>query len=227
MKKAMKTFLAGIIFISAMQAQENTTTVTLDGFTEIKAYDQINVTLIQGDKNYAVVSGDDQEKVSLNNKDGLLKVAMETDNFLDGNKTYVTLYHKEDLRLVDANEGATISSEKPLDAVFLTLRSQEGAKINVAVATRNLNAKAVTGGEVEVTGSAKNQEINIRSGGDYNGQDLASEQSEVTVFAGGNAIVKSSKFVDANVTAGGTIEIYGNPETVKEDKTLGGQIVVR
>lgn len=38
---------------------------------------------------------------------------------------------------------------------------------------------------------------------------------------------KDLSLVDAIVTAGGTIEIYGNPETVKENSTFGGSIVVK
>jgi len=47
----------------------------------------------------------------------------------------------------------------------------------------------------------------------------------VSVFAGGKAFVNSKEYVEANVTAGGTIEIFGNPDKVDEDKTFGGSII--
>ncbi|MDN6279783.1 MAG: hypothetical protein L0J45_02150 [Psychroflexus sp.] len=52
------------------------------------------------------------------------------------------------------------------------------------------------------------------------------EQTDISVFAGGNALVTVSDYVEANVTAGGKIEIFGHPQTVEEDKTLGGEIIV-
>ncbi|NHF61001.1 DUF2807 domain-containing protein [Flavobacteriaceae bacterium TP-CH-4] len=227
MKKIITTFLLSGLLGLSLTAQENKTIVELDNFNEIKAFDRVNVTLVKSDKNSAVISGDNQDEVKLVNKDGLLKIQMEIENFLAGNETFVTIYYTNNLSLLDANEGAVIKTDGELTAPYLTLRSQEGGEVHAVVSTRNLNTKAVTGGKIKVTGSATNQEINIRSGGDFDGKKLAASQTDVTVFAGGTAIVNSDEFVDANVTAGGTIEIYGNPETVKEDKTLGGQIVVR
>lgn len=226
MKKIMILALATITSYGAM-AQENTVTHELDAFDEIKAFDRLNITLIKSNENKAVIMGDDTDDVKIVNKEGRLKVRMELDDALDGNETSVIIYHTKDLELIDANEGAKINTENSLDAKYLTLRSQEGGEIHTNVNTRNLNAKSVTGGKIKVAGTADNQEIMVRTGGNFDGKNLSAKQTDVTILAGGNAIVKTDEYVDANVTAGGTIEIYGNPETVKEDKTLGGQIIVR
>ena len=210
-----------------LMAQENNITMDLEKFEELKAFDQLNVTLVKSDKNQAVISGDDMEKVSIDNDDGRLKIKMEVENILDGNETNVMLYHTEVLSLVDANEGAQITSEGDLEAKYLTLRTQEGGKLIVTISARNLDAKAVTGGEIKISGNAENQEVNIRSGGQYDAKDLSTNRTDITIFAGGNGTISASDLVSANVTAGGTIEIYGNPETVKENKTFGGSIVVK
>ncbi|QCW99700.1 DUF2807 domain-containing protein [Aggregatimonas sangjinii] len=226
--KNLRILCMALLF-SAMpsMAQEGNMTVELETFEEIKVFDQINVTLVKSDENKAVVSGDDAQEVSIDNDNGRLKIKMEADNFLDGNDTNVVLYYTNDLSLVDANEGAKITSEDDLESKYLTVRSQEGGKIIIGVNARNLDSKAVTGGEITISGSAENQDVNIRSGGQYNAEKLSSNQTDVTILAGGKAMVNVSDFVDANVTAGGTIEIYGNPETVKEDKTLGGSIILK
>ena len=208
-------------------AQDNERTVNLEHFEELKVFDQINVNLVKSNKNWASITGDDTDEVKIVNNDGRLKIRMETDNFMDGNETMVTLYHTQNLSLVDANEGAKITSNNELDANYLTLRTQEGGEIHTKVNTRNLDSKAVTGGILRISGSTENQEVNVRSGGQYDAKNLISNQSDVTIFAGGNATVTTEEYVEANVTAGGTIEIYGNPETVKEDKTLGGSIILR
>ncbi|RKN83461.1 head GIN domain-containing protein [Ulvibacterium marinum] len=226
MKNFSTLLIASLLFSISLSAQKEIE-MELDAFDEIKVLDQINVTLIKSDKNHAHITGDDTEKVSIKNKEGRLKIDMEADNFLDGNETNVTLYHTQDLSLIDGNEGAKIVSEGTMESKYLTIRSQEGAKIHLAVNARNLDTKAVTGGEITVTGTAENQEVTVRTGGDYNAKDLSSNQTDVTILAGGNAIVNVSDYVEANVTAGGTIEIYGNPETVKEDKTFGGSIIIR
>ncbi|MEO9893821.1 head GIN domain-containing protein [Aurantibacter sp.] len=227
MKQIGMALIATILMTTPLMAQEKDITMNLDNFDELKAFDQINVNLVKSDKNWASITGDDNDEVKIVNNDGRLKIRMELDNFMDGNETTVTLYHTEDLQLVDANEGAKITSSDELEAKYLTLRSQEGGEIQTEVNTRNLDSKAVSGGVIKLSGNAENQDVNIRSGGQYDAKDLQSNQTDITIFAGGNATVTTEEFVAANVTAGGTIEIYGNPETVKEDKTLGGSIIMR
>ncbi|WP_373516212.1 head GIN domain-containing protein [Pricia sp.] len=227
MKNLKLAFLAVLLTVLPALSQDNDTSIDLESFDEIKVFDQINVTLVKSDKNQAVVSGDDVEKVSIGNDNGRLNIKMEIENMLDGNETNVMLYHTEALSLIDANEGAEITSEEELEAKYLTLRTQEGGKLTVKVNAKNLDSKAVTGGEIKISGTAENQEVNIRSGGQYDAKDLATDRTEITIFAGGNGTVNASEVVDANVTAGGTIEIYGNPETVNENDTFGGSIIVK
>lgn len=227
MKRLKLAVFATILMSMPLMAQEKDVTMSLESFDELKVYDQINVTLIKSNKNWAKITGDDIDEVNVSNNDGRLKIRMAIGNFLDGNETNVTLYHTRDLQLVDANEGAKITSNDVLQALYLTLRSQEGGEILTSVAVRNLDGKAVSGGILKVSGNAENQNINVRSGGQYDAKDLMSNQTDITVFAGGNATVTTDEYIDANVTAGGTVEIYGNPETVKEDKTLGGSIIIR
>lgn len=223
----IKTIILSICFLTTLSVVSQKITQELDSFDEIKVFDQINVTLVQSDRNLAEISGDDVGDVAIVNDDGRLKIRMEVDNVMDGNNTFVTLYYTDDLSLIDVNEGAEITSEGDLKAKYLTLRAQEGGELNVSVNTRNLDSKAVTGGKIKISGSAINQEVTIRTGGEYHSKALKSDRSDVTVFAGGKAFIHAREFVTANVTAGGTIEIFGNPETIKEDKTLGGSIIFR
>ncbi|GAA4232629.1 hypothetical protein GCM10022291_07830 [Postechiella marina] len=227
MKKIEIALIVTLFFSGFINAQNTTTTEQLEPFNELKVFDQINVKLVQSNKNYATISGDDTDEVSIVNNDGRLKIRMEIDNFLDGNKTYLTLYYTEDLQLVDANEGAKIKTDNKLKSNYLTLRAQEGAEIDAVITSQNLNSKAVSGGEIKVSGTTDDQDITIRSGGEYHSKGLESEKIDVAVFAGGMAKVTAKEYIDANVVAGGKIEIFGNPETVKQDKKLGGSIVMR
>lgn len=219
--------LFAVLMMSSLGAIAQKTTIELEKFSELKVFDRVRVTLVKSSENKAIISGDGQDDVRIVNDKGLLKIRMDLDEFLDGNETNVQLYYTEELSLVDANEGAHITSEKALTNKYLKLRSQEGAQLHIAVDALNLDAKAISGGRIWVTGKAPNQEASVRSGGGYHAKDLVTKQTEVTVFAGGKAFVNSREYVEANVTAGGTIEIFGNPDKIDEDKTFGGSIVIR
>ncbi len=216
-----------MFLLSPMMMFAQKTTVELAAFDELKVYDAINVTLIKAAENKAVITGDDVDQVAIVSKNGRVKVKMEIDNILDGKDTNVTIYHTEDLALIDANENSVITSNSTIESKYITIRAQEGAEIDLKVNAINLDSKAVSGGKISISGDVPNQDVLVRTGGKYFAKKLSAEQTDVTVLAGGKAYINSDEYVDASVTAGGIIEIYGNPEKVKQDKTLGGSIVIR
>jgi len=218
---ALSAYLFAVFTLSAQNI-----TIDLDTFNELKVYDQLNVTLVKSNKNRAVISGDDIDDVKIDNDDGRLKIRTEIEDMLDGNKTLITLHYTENLNLIDANEGSKITAKGAVDSKYLSLRAQEGGKVDVSVNSRNLDNKAVTGGKIHVSGTATNQEVTVRTGGEFHGKELKSEQTDVTVFAGGIANVFVTDYLDANVTAGGTISVLGNPEKVEKNETFGGSIKI-
>ena len=64
----------------------------------------------------------------------------------------------------------------------------------------------------------------VNSGGACEAETLISEQTKASVTAGGLSYVNASKLIEAKVTAGGIIRIYGNPNKIITKKTIGGQI---
>src|SRR5690606_11659131 len=153
------------------------------------------------------------------------KIRMEIENILEGEEITVKLHYTDELSLIDANENAKISSDNEINSHYLTVRVQEGSEIDILINNPTLKSKAVTGGKIRIAGKANNQEVKVRTGGAYHGKDLISDQADVMVFAGGKAFVHVTDLVEANVTAGGTIEIFGGPK-VREDSTFGGSIVI-
>ena len=81
-----------------------------------------------------------------------------------------------------------------------------------------------TGGEIYVSGEAKNVDASINTGGIIEAQKLIASQANVSVKAGGEASIYASDYIKADVTAGGDILIYGSPKNQKKKTTLGGTI---
>jgi len=225
--KMIRILITALLLIPMCSARAQNMVIDLDKFSDLKVFDRVNVTLVKASENKAIVSGDDQDDIKIVNDDGLLKIRMDLDEFLDGNETSVELHYTEELNMIDANEGAKVSASNTLNNKYLVLKSHDGAQLRIAVDARNLDPQAITGGKIWVTGKAPNQEATVRSGGEYHAKDLTSQQTDVSVFAGGKAFVNSKEYVEANVTAGGTIEIFGNPDKVDEDKTFGGSIIMK
>ncbi|MGL6119201.1 MAG: GIN domain-containing protein, partial [Fusobacteriaceae bacterium] len=68
------------------------------------------------------------------------------------------------------------------------------------------------------------QNVSVQSGGVYNSDEMTSDLAVINVFAGGNATVLVLKSLEANVKAGGVINVYGNPKELRQDILLGGVI---
>ena len=224
MKKITVTLVMIVVSWSAM-AQKGTNK-QLDKFTEVKVFDRIVLTLVKGTENKLVITGDDKDEVKISNKNGLLKIRMEFDNFMDGDEAKVKLYYTEVLTLLDANENAKIISDETFNGKRVEIKVQEGGKIDLKVNLEDLYAKSVSGGEITLTGKADTQEAIVNTGGKVYNAELDTKNTNVTVSAGGRADVKASERVDAKVKAGGYIYIYGNPKDVEKNKLFGGKIKV-
>jgi len=201
-------------------------TKQLDKFTKVKVYDRIMVELVKSNENKIVITGDDQDEIRISNKNGLLKIRMEFDNFLDGDEAKAVLYYTEPLSLLDANENAKISSEETFEGERVEIKAQEGGHIDLKIDIADLYTKSISGSVVTLTGKAQIQEIMVNTGGKIYNKELDTSETTVVVNAGGRADVKASKRVKAKVRAGGSIYIYGNPKEVDRDKVFGGKIQI-
>lgn len=224
----MKSYITLLImtFISLNVMGQKASTKQLDKFNQVKAYDRIVVTLVKSNENKIVITGDDQDEVNISNKNGLLKIRMEFDNFLDGDEAKATLYYTEDLTLIDANENAKIKSDEILKGDRIEIKAQEGGHVDLEVNLADLYTKSISGGEITLTGKAKIQEVMVNTGGKVYNKGLDTDDTTVVVNAGGRADVKASERVKAKVRAGGSIYIYGNPKDVDRDKVFGGKIKI-
>ncbi|WP_298532197.1 head GIN domain-containing protein [uncultured Algibacter sp.] len=196
---------------------------TVGEFSKLKVYDLIKVELIKSDENKVVINGDKSEEVVIVNKNGTLKIRMNIESSYDGSKTSVKLYYTT-VDIIDVNEGASVQSSETIKQFEIELNAQEGGMIHIPVDATYVSAKAVTGGVIETKGQSKNQKISLLTGGVYKGEELVTENTDVSINAAGKAYVNATKLVDVKVRAGGDVYIYGNPETVNESNVLGGRV---
>ncbi|MFA9192431.1 head GIN domain-containing protein [Flavobacterium sp. FZUC8N2.13] len=216
-----KVFLVAIAIVS--QATFAQVTKTLGDFNALKVYDKLTVKLISSTENKVVISGEREKEVEVVNNNGELKLRMPFPKLLSGDAISIQLYYKN-IDDITANEGSIISSDAVFKQTIFDLNAKEGAQIKLKVDAQKVNVKAVTGGIIELSGAAINQDVVIMSGGVLKSKNLLTSQTTVNLSAGGNAEVNASTLVDAKVKAGGTIFIYGKPKQINQQTVLGGKI---
>jgi len=214
--------LIAILFVTLVTGQ-NSIEKTVGEFQELKVYDLIEVELVKSKENKLVISGKNTEDVIVVNKNGKLKIKMNLEESFDGNDTSVILYYTS-VDIIDANEGAVISSKGKIKQYEIELRAQEGARIQLDLKVKTASIRSASGGVIETTGKSDKQDISINTGGVYKGKEFETESTKIAIRVAGEADVNASKLVDVKIRAGGDVFIYGNPEKVNESRVLGGRI---
>jgi hypothetical protein len=193
-------------------------------FTKVTAFDKIDVNLIAGSENKVVLTGVNSNEVEIVNNNGELKIRMPFIKMLTGYSVSATVYY-QNLQAVEANEGSRITSKDSISALNFDIICKEGSDIKLSnLQAERLKIRVSQGSIVTIIGAVKNQDILSNSGGKYDGQDCKTQQTFVTVNAGGIADVNASDLVDAKTRAGGEITIYGKPKQIIEKSVAGGTI---
>lgn len=221
----MKKYIVSILFLLSISLHSQTTiTKTLGDYSILKVYNGIELELIKSDKQELVITGEKSEKVKVKNSNNTLKIYLKFPETLANGKVKIVLYYSKNINTVDANEGATITA-KNFKQSQLEVKTQEGALINMVIETKHLTVKSVSAGVVKLSGTTKNQNVEVSDSGVYHGYNLiATDASIIRAAIGGKAEVNVGETLDAKIRFGGTIFYKGNPEVLKTKKVLGGTI---
>jgi len=221
----MKQFIFSIVVAFSLISFSQNVEKSLGEFSQLKTFDGLSVELVKAEENKVIISGVHREDVELVNKNGLLKIRFNMPKTSTVYETKVVLFYKE-LNLIDANEGSFIFSDEVMKEIDLEVKAQEGAIIRLEVDAKRVNSRVVSGSIITLSGKAKNQDVIVNSGGVYKGQECITEQTKVSVSAGGSAEIYATEIAKAKVKAGGVIKIYGHPKLADTKTVLGGSITV-
>lgn len=221
----MKKFIV-IAFLGLGQMLTAQITKTIGSFTTIRAFDQIDVTLIKADKNEVIINGSRKDEVEIVTKNDELKIRMKLTKLLQGEDVSVTVYYTGKINQVEASEGARIASQDTFSTTAFELNAKEGAEIKLNLDVQKLKSKANSGGILDISGTAGNHDSVVTSGGILHMRDLETKQTAITINAGGEADIYATEYVDAKTRAGGDINIYGNPKQVDKKEFAGGRIKI-
>ena len=218
-----KTIVTLLFILPTLLLAQGIIDKEVGAFNEIKVFDLIEVNLIQSDENKILIKGHNVEDIRWNNNNGTLKLRMKLDKKFQGEDTVIEVFHS-DLDVIDANEGSRIVCNELVKKSRIELKAQEGAKIRIGMDVDHAEIRAVSGGIVEASGLAMNQNVVLNTGGIFQGQDLRTSNTNIKISAGGEAEVYASDMVDIDLKAGGDVTVHGNPKEVYKKTFVGGNI---
>jgi len=220
--KNLKFIILFIGFTTFLNAQDRTQ--DLEEFNALKIFNGLNVEIKKSKQAKIEISGDKAKDVNIKYVKGTLKLSIKIHDKFKPKELKIIVYYNHDILILDANEGSSIVSDVIIKQENLTLKTQEGAYINLSVNVKDLTIKAVSGGSIDIKGTAENQKVEVTSGGVYEAYDLITKNSDVVSASGGKAEIKATNNLDAKVRFGGNIHYKGAPKKVTTKKVMGGII---
>ncbi len=220
----MKNFALCLVLLSSIAFGQEPISKNLGDFTTLKVFNGLTVELQKSNASTIEISGSQAEDVSVKNLDGILKIRLRFPDSFIAEDVRIVLNYKNNIDVLDANEGAKILSEKRIKQQHLEVKTQEGGLISLEVDTKYLVVKSVSGGIIELTGSTQNQNVEVSTGGVYEAYELKSQQAFITAASGAKAKINATEMLDAKVSFGGSIYYKGTPEALKTKKIIGGII---
>lgn len=211
-----------LLFIPVSHSQE--ISEMLSDFNEVKVFNGMEVELIPAKENRITVSGHSKEKVKFELVENRLEIRLSLENIWSEDNTAIKVYFRS-IQVVDANENSSIELIQEYTGGNMVFRAQEGASIFARIDAVKVSCKAVTGGQIQLEGKAKSQDIDINTGGHFFGKKFVTERTEVKISVGGRAEINATEYCKATARLGGNIYVHGNPDVLERKTTLGGNIL--
>ena len=220
----MKNLLFTVVGLIAFNSQAQVTK-DMGDFSEIRTTNRIKVELIPSSESKVVLDSKDESNITLVNKNGKLAIKNTLKELVSDSdyKVSVKVYYKN-LNSIEAESGSYVFSSKNLETTKLKLNANSGSQIDIKMKTKNIEAKVFAGATMKLDGKSDTGTLIANAGGAIDAKNLDFITVDATVNAGGKIDVKATETVNATTRAGGSVNIYGNPKTVVEKTTAGGNI---
>ena len=195
-------------------------------FSELIIRDGLHVTLIKSETNEVMITSENEQGVTLTNKDGQLKISMKPVEALKGIDGNIELFYTGRINKIDVSRGAYLSTLDTIVTQNIDVISKKGGEIELALDVQSANYAAKSGGKIIVKGHAEQQHIHISSGGVVNAEHTLSKDTTAKILFGGSCDIQATTLFDLTTLFGGVARVYGNPLKTVHNKTLGGSIII-
>ena len=217
------TIIICLLLVGTLFSQERITK-NLGDFNQLKVFSGLHVKLIKSYTQKIEIKGYQSEAVIVKNVNGLLKLSVKLPEVFEADNTLVKLYYTNDFDLIDANEGAIITSKAIIKQEFIEVRVQEGAEIDLKLEVAMLKSKAVTGGVINLIGTAQTQDAQVNTGGQYEAFGLDTKKATIIASTGGEAEVYATDFLKATAKLKGIIIYKIKPKKLVKKEVIGGEV---
>ncbi|MGB1993005.1 MAG: GIN domain-containing protein [Flavobacteriaceae bacterium] len=218
MNKILITFIFCCLYVNGQKK-------SIGDFSELIIRDGLHVTLIKSETNEVMITSENEQGVTLTNKDGQLKISMKPVEALKGIDGNIELFYTGRINKIDVSRGAYLSTLDTIVTQSLDVISRKGGEIELLLYAKSAKYAAKTGGKIIVKGQVDQQHIHISSGGVVNAEHTLSKDTAAKILFGGSCDIQATSFFNLTTRFGGVARVHGNPLKTVHNKMLGGSII--
>ena len=221
--KLLAAFALCAAFCGTVRAQEKV--YRFAGFSAVDVQTKIKARLVASDENRVVVEGDKIDNVVVKEDKGKLVIRFKSTKGIGSDPAAATVYYSSALTYIGASGDSEITAENVLKGGNIRIDAGKGAFVKANVSADTLHASIAAGGQIQAGGDVTLVEVNIKTGGQFNGYELVADDAQATITAGGTAYIYATKNTKARVGMGGKVYCKG-PAKVDGRTTMGGTVIM-
>ena len=215
---ALSLLLAG-----SLAAQPTSEERTVNGFTELRVQQGVDVYLTQGSRESLriEVEGAKLEDVVSTVEGNVLTLSMPNNWMWTPGRRVAAHVGFVRLTAISASGGSDIESRNALRLEDLEVRASGGSDVDLDVQARSLEFTLSGGSDLELRGSTPSLTLTASGGSDADAASMAAERVELRISGGSDASVRASTAIEIEASGGSDVSVSGNPaeRQVNNDKS--------
>jgi len=192
-------------------------------FQTLDIQGNIHLELVSSGKTQLEFVGDTvPEQLNIQWKDGILSLKVNTE--LKKTPAIQVKLYLESLSGLEITRGAVVQSADVLLTSILTLKTDTGGKVELAIEADSVSARLNQGSDIILRGSTRSQSIHANTVGNYLAYELEAKKTWVKAGTGAQVKVNTSYYLNATSTSGAFVGYLGMPDHTTFKNNTGGKI---
>jgi len=193
-------------------------------FTKIDVNRGIEVILEQTNEVEIEVEADDNiiKHITTKVENGVLVIS--SDESIDSSEAETVRVKMPVINGLDSSSGSSISSKNSLKGTSLSVKATSGSKIEATIEYDSVSTDSSSGSEITIAGKALKLTTDSSSGSEIKADNLLSNDVVSDASSGSTTTVYPLVSLKATASSGSSIDYKGNPKTVTENESSGGEV---
>ncbi len=196
----------------------------VDSFTGVAVEGAFDVVLQQGKQQAVVLDGQNLKNVITEVKKGILYIKMDDDVKRNQDVVKVRITVAAIQRVEIAGSGSVRSSDAWGNNGKLVLSVAGSGSITLPLACTHTEAGIAGSGKIITSGSCDSVSVDIAGSGAYDGKELITQTTQVSIAGSGSALVYATETMQGDVAGSGDIKVWGEPKELKKSVAGSGSI---